>query len=365
MNLATAACYDDFDENANAFPMEGWAMAMNPNEQFAALLRSMEDIKRQMAMRSAATQPMKGDVVTLDEVAQKWFAREEKRMLNPDSGIKETTVGKYRHLYEPHIKPMLGAMMLSDIKTSCVKDFIADLESNYSRETVKAIKSLLSRILESAVEDEYIHKNPCNFHLRRVEKKHKLPATRAEIRRLIRVSQEDRLGIFVPIAANTGMRMGEVLALEWSDFDFKKKVVHVTKNFTCINTNGHAAFSTTKTAAGVRTIPMSDALIARLKEYRETQPAKRFVLAQVEADKPTCPSTIRKAFNRWKKAAKVRKIITPHSLRHYFCTKAYENNPDLETLRKITGHADISTLVDIYLRNPKISKKQQNTMRKQ
>ena len=332
-------------------------------EQMNALIQSA--VHTAMASLPTMSVPqMKGDTITLQEYATTWF--EAKR-----HDIQQTTFSKYCNLYRTHIQPALGSMVLSAITRGHIQSFINDLvEHPYKQETIKAIKALLSSMLKLASADDYIHKNPCDaVKMPKRTKKKKRPATQSEYLRLLKVSKDHRLWIAIPLLFLTGCRRGEVLALTWEDIDFQNRCIHITKEYTVENGSGRAFLrDTTKTPAGIRDIPMCTDLCRALKHYREHEGrGKTYVLSQVRDDKMTHPQVFYKIFKNWLYDADISDDITPHSARHYFAVSMLKAGVNPENLRKIMGHSDLSTTLDVYCYdnelNDKDTKEVLNAMR--
>ncbi len=317
----------------------------------------------QLAIQALAGQPtlldlnrpqLKGDTITLAEYAVSWF--ESKKY-----DIQQTTFSKYWILYRKHIKPALGSMVLTSIKREQVQSFINTLaERQYKQATIKEIKNLLYAMLKLAVADDYIYKNPCDVvKLPKIVRKKKRPATQGEYLKLLEVSKGHRLWIAVPLLFLTGCRRGELLALTWEDIDFQAQTIHVNKEYIVGTGNGKAFLrDTTKTPAGVRDIPICPDLCIALKRYRDNEgKGRKYVLSQAHADKMTHPSTFYRLFKNWLYAADVSIDITPHSARHYFAVSLLKSGVNPENLRKIMGHSDLSTTLDVYCYDNKLNVK--------
>ena len=302
----------------------------------------------QLAIQALATSnrpQLKGDTLTLDEYAGTWFETKKYE-------IQKTTHSKYCILYRSYIQPEFGSDHLSDITRERVQSFINTLaEHPYKQETIKATKALLSSMLKLAVADDYIYKNPCDVvKLPKVSKKKKRPATQSEYMRLLEVSKDHRLWIAIPFLFRTGVRRGELLALTWEDIDFKRRLIHINKEYTVENGSGKAFLrDTTKTLAGIRDIPIFPDLYRALKRYREHEgKGTRYVLSQLRDDKMVHPQVFYRLFKDWVYDADVSDDITPHSARHYFAVTLLKAGVSPEVVRKLLGHSDLSTTLDVY-----------------
>ena len=285
-----------------------------------------------------------GNSVTLGEFAVSWFDMKK-------NDILDTTYNKYLCQYKSHIQPYFADKFLSEINRQDVQQFINALyEEGYAQETIKAIKASLSAMFTLAVADGYISHNPCDaVKLRKVTKKKKRPATPKEYLKLLEVARHHRLWISIPFLFLTGCRRGEMLALTWNDIDLDKRVIHITKQYTTENGNGRGVLrDSTKTIAGIRDIPICDDLYNYLQRYRKENMDKHYFIPQLHEDKMTHPQTFYKLFNRWKDEANIPRDVTPHSARHYFVSEMLKAGVAPERLRKVSGHHDLSTLLDVY-----------------
>lgn len=267
--------------------------------------------------------------------------------------ISNTAYAKSDSLYRNHILPAFGEMQLSAIMRQDIQDFVNELAAEgYSMETMKAIKGLLSSILKTAAGDRLIPFNPCEaVKLPRMVRKKKAAPTKEQYLKLRAVSSSHRLWIAIPLLFIAGLRPGEMCYLTWEDIDFKTRHIHVHGTYSADNGKGYGYVKdTTKTESGMRFIPMGKELYKMLKAYRAKEgKGKTYVITLSREDRRMNPNTLRgKVFNVWRKKAGLPNSITPHSGRHYCASMLLRSGMNPETLRKITGHKDLSTLLDVY-----------------
>ena len=149
----------------------------------------------------------------------------------------------------------------------------------------------------------------------------------------------------------TGLRRGEVAALEWSDFDFDNKILHVTKNLQYVESEGGWYITSPKSGLA-RTIPLSEPLIEIMKEWQKIQ-ATNNLLKKGITDNKYCfegrgggymtPTSISNYFKWFGKKYGIADFH-PHKLRHTFATYyVISQSGDIVSLQHILGHADLST----------------------
>ena len=315
--------------------------------------------------------------VTLDE----WFVEWMRLYKEKTVGLK--TQQTLRATYNSRVKPNIGKMYLKDIKTFHVQKLLNDLlEVGLNISTVSNIKILLKNMLRHAVQNEFITKNPCDAA--------ELPKIKTIESRVLTIDEQSQFFDFAFACTHinvfkftllTGMRIGEVIGLQWSDIDFENRKISVTKTLQYGDARSEKGYifyySTTKTEAGNRNLPMGDELYALLKLQKEHQTRARlkskglwkpregfenlvFVGTKGQPLKigilneairgiiqkiNVYECEIAKEENR---EAKKFKHFTCHAFRHTFTTRCYEQGVPDKVIQKLLGHANIETTLNIY-----------------
>lgn len=162
---------------------------------------------------------------------------------------------------------------------------------------------------------------------------------------------------FFRLLAFTGMRKGEALALNWSDIDFNKKQVHITKGVV-LDENEIPIISTTKTKKSVRTVSLDDESLATLRKWKIEQAKelmsiginslnKHQLLFTYDANKLYRPSYSNCWLEQIIKKYNLKKI-TMHGFRHSHCSLLFEMETPIQVVQERLGHTNIKTTMDIY-----------------
>lgn len=198
--------------------------------------------------------------------------------------VKPTTFYNYQKKIKFQINPYLGGYKLKELRSDMIQKSLNQLiENGLAIISTQHTLDVLRLALKKAVENELILKNPSlNVSLPKPQKKEMVVLTEEQQEKLIEVCKQRYSGkIFILILA-TGMRIGEVTALRWSDIDFEEGELHVkrTRREYYIYSDNNSEerehfidFGTPKTPTSKRTIPLLPDIIVMLKEMKEEHDA--------------------------------------------------------------------------------------------
>lgn len=298
---------------------------------------------------------------TLYEYGEQWL--EYKR-----DTVKETTLRTNRILFSMIVKETIdkngtqqfGTLKLKDIETNTVRLVQAGLKQHTATRTTNDCISLLRSIFNSAMNERLITWNPAAGikPLKRSEERARdnihRALTKAETAAFI-AKAEERNSMYIHLyifLLNTGCRIGEASALK--ETDIVKGQVNIKRTVTRTENGGYMIGEDTKTVAGRRTIPLTEA--ARKALANQRQQNEIIHGAGLSLDKPIFrpirgsilkSSCVNEDIARICTAAGIERF-TVHAFRDTFATRCVESGMQPKTLQEIMGHTDINMTMALY-----------------
>ena len=295
-----------------------------------------------------------GSPILFSQAAVEWLADLSGRR-------KISTYIKYDIVYRTHLAGLIGSCRLSADMAQKLREKIFD---HLSREGVseslqKSVICVANQILLYADRHYPVCVPLLETPPSKAKKKTVGIFSRTEQRALLDCiyGRMDKFMAAVLLCLYTGLRLGELCALRWTDIDFHGRALTVNRTVQRIAVPGHGTktvLSETdpKSESSRRTIPMTSELLTLLSGFREEQP---YVFG---GEKPLDPRTMQ---YRFKKLLEETGIDggSFHTLRHTFATNCVENGMDVKALSELLGHSDVKITLNRYVHPTMDSKRKQ------
>lgn len=274
---------------------------------------------------------------------------------------KESTYARYVHLINTHIKPQLGKYRLSMLSTEIIESFIGQQLTNGRLDNTgglapKTVTDILT-IIKSTIEYARYKGLPviCNLSKLTIQKKEK------EMRVLSQGEQDALISILVDnmdlykfgvfLALYTGIRVGELCALQWEDFNLSQATLKIRKTMQRIQDTGNGAFPKTKivitepkSQCSVREIPLPTFVVDIAKKFIANP--KSYILTG--SDRYVEPRTMQNHFKTYVKDSGIADANF-HTLRHTFATRCVEVGFEIKSLSEVLGHANVNITLNRYV----------------
>ena len=300
-----------------------------------------------------------------------------------DYGSKElapTTYKRYCRMLETRLLPYFGHFYINKIRPTDIMKFYDLLEKdtqlvrksgNNGEKTKKPLSGktilehhrLLRAMLHKAVYWQLIVANPAERVQAPKARKPKRRSyddeqTKMLLENLELLSIEDtKYKVAIIITVFTGVRLGELMGLEWQDVDFKNGIISINRSSQYLSDMG-VFTKTPKTESSIREIAIPEFIISLLEEYKLWYEEQKSIYGElwtnsdrlfVQADgKPMHPSSISKWFVRYVSTIGL-PVINFHGLRHTNASLLVAQNVDIAVVSARLGHAQISTTLDFYV----------------
>ena len=266
--------------------------------------------------------------------------------------IKESTAANYRMKLDKHILPAFEDKNVAMISAKDIYAFIeSKLKSGLSARYVTDIIVLLKSIYRYACR-EYAVRNVLDGIVLPKKKHTEVKVLNNEQQKALTAylnSNRSTTTLGVALSLYTGVRIGELCALQWQDIDLVNSTLTVRKTIQRIQIFGgkhktELIITEPKSANSLRTIPIPDCIMPMLKQFADKSGA--YVISGT--CKPVEPRTMQNRFKRILDNANL-PSINYHSLRHAFATGALELGFDIKTLSEILGHSSVEVTLNRYI----------------
>ena len=298
--------------------------------------------------------------------------------------VRASTYASYQAYINNHIAPYIGGVKLQKLTTEQLQLFFNEKAKNgrldgkggLSPKTIRNMYNMLHEALQQAVTNKYLSVNVSGGVVLPSRQTPDIIVFKPEEQAaILEACKKERLGFAIELDFMTGLRIGEICALKWSDFDFAEKIFDVRRTLQRIQKKtsdiGEKSAKTqivegdTKTKNGKRVIPITDVMYHKLMQHRSRQNFEKLRLGKGYADHGYVfanefgyavePSYLRDVYERILKSAGVSHYKF-HTIRHTFATRAIENGAPVKIVSEILGHSSVQLTMDVYC-HPSVSAK--------
>ena len=284
---------------------------------------------------------------TIREIALAWKSDKQRY-------VKQSTYAAYALVLENHILPAFGDC--EALSEKLVQEFVLQkLDGGLGIKTVKDMLIVLRMVMKFGVKNGWMNYQEWDIKYPTVESNKDIEVlTVADHKKILDFIKQNftfrNLGIYISLT--TGLRIGEICGLKWSDINTDKGTITVNHTIEriyiidgeCKHTE--LVVNTPRTKNSCREIPMNKELLAMVKPLKKVINEGFYVLTNEE--KPTEPRTYRNYYHRLMKRLDIPRMKY-HGLRHSFATRCIESNCDYKTVSVLLGHANITTTLNLYV----------------
>ena len=301
---------------------------------------------------------MKKDVL-FEDVIKEWL--EEKKLF-----IKYSTYAYYTIEAKNYIIPILGKRPVKEITEKELQRTImywqkegGNCHNPLKKSTVQNLVTITKQCIKFAIKEGYmeecaldLHFIPTNYH-----KKKKVFSKSEQVDIIQAVLGEPSYRTFgILLCLNSGLRIGELCALRWEDFDFKNGIIHITKTLQRVydpasTPKTKIVISSPKTLTSNRDIPLS----AKMVEFISQLEINKMGYVLTNENRYMEPRTFRKFYAHFLQRHGIA-ALNVHCLRHTFATRCIENGGDYKSVSEILGHTTINTTLNMYV-HPQLEEK--------
>lgn len=316
-------------------------------------------------------------MITLNEWFEEWFTEVKAHK------VKETSIHPMKNNFKRTFGFYIGSKKLKDIKSLDVQRALNTMEQEgISNSAMREALGRLRECMEFAVGNQMIASNPCLI----VE----VPWTYKKAKEEIALTQEEQNTLLNEVEDSwykemfyfmclTGVRVGELGGLQWSDIDFSKKCITIRRSLSCSYCNGkkREMLVSPKTVNSTRQIPFLGEMEEVLKSQKEKQKRLKAELGErwrsgeefsdlvfttgmgSPCSRYIVDKEVKKVIKRIRekeavlavqeqREPKIIRDFHPHTLRHTFATRCFENKMEPKVVQSLLGHSSISITLNIY-----------------
>ena len=283
--------------------------------------------------------------------------------------VRKGTLKNYNRIIKIICRYDISCKKIKSVKQSDVKLFLIELSQEYSYTSVSVCKNILKSIFEIAVKEDILRKNPLQFRLNDLINNNTIgrrALSKEEKERFLTGLKSDRFGkeIYdeIIILLKTGLRVSELYGLTKDDVDCVNHTIDINKQLIYDSNNGYY-IEKPKSKSGERIIPLldNDVILAFRNALENRRQATKNAIVDGYSDfificKSGSPKTSQnleaslRNFKRRYDSSHTKPLpnITPHILRHTFCTDMINSGMDIKSLQYLMGHSNADVTMNVY-----------------
>lgn len=299
---------------------------------------------------------------TFNEYCTQWMKSNENR-------LKLSTIAKYHSIMEKHIAPKIGGYVPVELNSDIISRFSDELlyQKHLAVKTTRDILSFVHKIMKYIQDDTGSNLGSITISY---------PKPKYKELRVLFPEEQQRLTYYLLqnldiykfsaiLALFTGLRIGEICALQWKSISIESQFLTVTHTLQRVHNPDNSSatktilqLGTPKTSSSIRTIPLTEGLVELFQIFRTDDP-DAFVMTGCE--KLMDPRNLQRRLKKYTTELEIADIHF-HTLRHTFATRCVELGCDTKSLSEMLGHSNISTTLNRYV-HPSLEYKRKNILK--